>query len=162
MRNLLAALLLACTPIAPLAQEPSAAEREAVLSVVQKFFDMLATRDVTVGGSILTPEARFVILGEPKPGEPQAVRSTTAQESLDRLGKDTRQLKERMWNPDVRIRGPLAVVWTPYDFWVDGKFSHCGVDSFNLVKTAEGWKIASLLYTVERTGCPPSPLGPLK
>jgi hypothetical protein len=67
-----------------------------------------------------------------------------------------------MWDPDVRIHGAIAVVWTRYDFWVDGKFSHCGVDAFDLVKTAEGWRIAGGVYTVERTGCPPSPLGPLK
>jgi len=53
-------------------------------------------------------------------------------------------------------------VWTPYDFWVDGKFSHCGIDIFDLVKTAEGWKISGATYTVERTGCAASPLGPLK
>ena len=58
------------------------------------------------------------------------------------------------------MHGPIASVWTPYDFWVDGKFSHCGIDIFDLVKTAEGWKISGLTYTVERTGCAPSPLGP--
>jgi hypothetical protein len=67
-----------------------------------------------------------------------------------------------MWNPEVRVHGPIASVWTAYDFWVDGKFSHCGVDVFDLVKTAEGWKISGGAYTVERTGCAPSPLGPLK
>jgi hypothetical protein len=36
------------------------------------------------------------------------------------------------------------------------------VDAFDLVKTPEGWKIAGGVYTVERTGCPPSPLGPPK
>jgi hypothetical protein len=69
---------------------------------------------------------------------------------------------ERMWDPEVRIQGAIAAVWTRYDFHRDGKFSHCGTDAFNLVKTAEGWKIASAMWTVERTGCVPSPLGPPK
>jgi len=59
-------------------------------------------------------------------------------------------VRERMWNPEVRIRGFIASVWTPYDFWSDGKFSHCGVDAFNLIKTDEGWRIAGGTYTVER------------
>jgi len=52
-------------------------------------------------------------------------------------------------------------VWAPYDFWRDGKFSHCGVDAFDLIKTDEGWKIAGGGYTLE-SKCEPSPLGPLK
>ena len=43
----------------------------------------------------------------------------------------------------------IATVWTPYDFWIDGKFSHCGIDAFDLVKTDEGWKIAGGSYTLE-------------
>ena len=50
---------------------------------------------------------------------------------------------------------------TPYDFWIDGKFSHCGIDAFDLIKTEEGWKLAGGVYTIE-SKCEPSPLGPLK
>ena len=70
-------------------------------------------------------------------------------------------VRERMWNPEVRIRGAIATIWTPYDFWTDGKFSHCGIDAFDLVKTDEGWKISGGGYTIEAQ-CDPSPLGPLK
>jgi hypothetical protein len=44
-------------------------------------------------------------------------------------------------------------VWAPYDLWVNKKFSHCGVDVFTLIKTNQGWKIASLVYTVEPDAC---------
>jgi hypothetical protein len=70
-------------------------------------------------------------------------------------------MRERIWNPDVRIHGLIATVWAAYDFWIDGKLSHCGVDAFDLIKTPEGWRIAGGVYTVE-TQCSPSPLGPLK
>ena len=36
-----------------------------------------------------------------------------------------------------------------------------GADSFDLIKTAAGWKIAGGTYTVEAK-CAPSPLAPLK
>ncbi len=162
IRMLFAAALLACMPSGALAQSPPASDREAVLAVVQKFFDTMASADVAGQRAILVPEGRFFALAQPKPGEPQPLRTFTNQESVDRLATEKRKLHERMWNPEIHIHGPIAVVWMPYDFWVDGKFSHCGVDAFNLVKTAEGWKIAGGLYTVERTGCAPSPLGPLK
>ena len=69
--------------------------------------------------------------------------------------------KDPRVNPEVRLHGTVATVWTPYDFWIDGKFSHCGIDAFDLVKTASGWKIAGVVFTVEPK-CEPSPLGPLK
>ena len=56
-------------------------------------------------------------------------------------------MRERIWNPEVRVNGLIATVWAPYDFWIDGKFSHCGVDQFDLIKTEEGWKIAGGVYT---------------
>jgi len=69
--------------------------------------------------------------------------------------------RERIWNPEVRVHGSIATVWAPYDFWVDGKFSHCGVDAFDLIKTPDGWKIAGGVFTMEAK-CEPSPLGPPK
>jgi len=47
----------------------------------------------------------------------------------------------------IRIDGPLATVWTPYQFYYKGKFRHCGVNSFQLVKLEEGWKIQYLIDT---------------
>jgi hypothetical protein len=64
-----------------------------------------------------------------------------------------------MWDARVKIHGPIAVVWTPYDFYRGGRFSHCGVDAFTLVRVAGGWRIATGTYTVEPAGCPASPLG---
>jgi hypothetical protein len=69
--------------------------------------------------------------------------------------------RERIWNPEVRVHGLIATVWAPYDFWTDGKFSHCGIDAFDLIKTADGWKISGGTFTME-SACEPSPLGPLK
>jgi hypothetical protein len=61
----------------------------------------------------------------------------------------------------VRVHESIATVWAPYDLWIDGKFGHCGVDTFDLIKTVEGWKIAGGAFTME-VKCEPSPLGPLK
>ena len=47
----------------------------------------------------------------------------------------------------ILIDGPLASVWTPYKFFYKGKFSHCGVDSYQLIRTGQGWKIVYLIDT---------------
>ena len=64
---------------------------------------------------------------------------------------------ERAWEPSVQIRGTLAQVWAMYDFHFGSTFSHCGVDSVQLLKTADGWRIVSIADTYEPHGCPPRP-----
>lgn len=162
MRKVLAAVLLVCVPSLAAGQTVPPGDREAVVAAVQKFVDAMAAGDIAGIRAVTVPEGRFFSLREGAPGEPPSLRTFTNQESADQLAADKRKLLERIWNPEVKIQGAIAVVWTPYDFWIDGKFSHCGVDAFNLIKTADGWKLAGGLYTVEATGCPPSPLGPPK
>ena len=53
----------------------------------------------------------------------------------------------------VKIDASLASVWTPYKFYFNGKLSHCGVNSFQLVKLNGEWKIQYLIDTRRRAGC---------
>lgn len=51
------------------------------------------------------------------------------------------------------VRGQIAVVWAPYEFWIDGKTSHCGVDVFDLVEVDGAWRVANMMWTVEPNAC---------
>jgi hypothetical protein len=139
--------------------QPAADERGAVLKVMQAFFDTMAAKDIDGARKILQPQGRFHAM-RMRDGKPD-VRAFSNEEYFADLKASKQAMRERMWNPDVRIHGLIATVWAPYDFWIDGKFSHCGIDAFDLIKTEEGWKIAGGSYTIEST-CEPSPLGPLK
>jgi hypothetical protein len=46
---------------------------------------------------------------------------------IEALGRATGTWKERRFAPEVRIDGPLATVWTEYDFHLGSQFSRCGV-----------------------------------
>ncbi len=60
---------------------------------------------------------------------------------------------ERIRNPIIHIDGDLAVVWADYNFYLGDKLNHCGIDSFQLVKKFEGWKILVIVDTRKKTGC---------
>jgi len=47
----------------------------------------------------------------------------------------------------------LARLATPRAFYPGPKFSHCGYDSFQLVKLAGGWKIAHIIDTRRKEKC---------
>ena len=62
-------------------------------------------------------------------------------------------LDEVLHDTEVRIDGPLAIVWTYYDFFAGENFSHCGYDAFQLLKVGGEWKIVALADTRRREGC---------
>ena len=129
------------------------------MKALQVFFDTMTARDVEGARNILVPQGRFHVMDLVKPkSEP---RSFANEEYFAQLQASKQTMRERIWNAEVRVHGPIATVWTPYDFWIDGKLSHCGVDAFDLIKTPDGWRIAGGAYTIE-SNCAPSPLGPLK
>ena len=132
-------------------------EESRVLAPVQAFFDALAAGDTAAAARTVTNGVSFIGTSETPDGV--TLNEGGRAELLALVGRDAAML-ERMWSPTVMIRGTIAVVWTPYDFHRDGAFSHCGIDAFNLVRTNEGWRIANIVWTVEPTGCEPSPLGP--
>lgn len=140
------------------AQAGNSSEERAVLETVQRFFDAMADRDAEAALEVMIPEGRFFSLREEN-GETM-MRSSTNEEFAQGLETQERDLLERFWEPEVRIQGGIATVWTPYDFFLDGEFHHCGIDAFDLLNDGTGWKITGGLYTVETSGCPDSPLGP--
>jgi hypothetical protein len=133
-------------------------EEEKILQTVRTFFDGMAEADSVKLASVMMPGGVFISVREE--GDEWTTRTQTIDDFLRNVGGWEQHLYERMWNPKVLRHGHIAVIWTPYDFYIDGEFSHCGKDAFNLIKTDTGWVIASAVYTVERTGCPESPLGP--
>jgi hypothetical protein len=149
-----------CRPaMAQSTPSPAVPDREAAVAVVQAFFDTMAAKDVAGAQRILLPDATFRYV-QKKDGKP-VMEMFTSQWWLKALPERKKAWFERMWNPEVRLRGFIATVWAPYDFWKDGTFDHCGVDACDLIKTDEGWKISGCIYTIE-SECEPSPLGPLK
>jgi hypothetical protein len=148
------AMMLAL-PLPLWAQTP----RDSVLAVVESLFTGMATRDTAALNQVFVQEGYF-----------QALRDTAVDvdapvslnEFTRRIGASQRTVVERMWNPQVLVDGPLAVVWTRYDFHRDRAFSHCGTDAFTLVRTAAGWRISSGAFTIQTQACPPSPLGALR
>ena len=61
--------------------------------------------------------------------------------------------EERLLDYNIQIDGTMAHVWTPYEFWVNHQFSHCGVNSFQLFNDDGQWKIIYLMDTRRREGC---------
>ena len=139
------------------AQAASDSEKAAVTAAVQALFDAMAAKDAAKALALVIPDGQLQSVR--KTDAPAAPRGRTLETFANSLPTQKAPLLERMWNPEVRVSGAIATLTARYDFHLDGKFTHCGTDIFTLVKTADGWKISGGIYTVEPTGCEPSPLG---
>lgn len=80
-------------------------------------------------------------------GSPQNLLNAIAGRSADQ------KWDERLLAYKVQIDGNLAQVWTPYEFWLNDAFSHCGANAFTLAKTDAGWKIIHLIDSRRRASC---------
>jgi len=134
------------------------AEEAEVLLAVQRFFDAMAARDEAAARAVVDPEGDFVSVRWTDEGE-RVVRRSPVEGFLENLGAGREVYLERMWDAEVRIHGPIADVWAPYDFHLDGELLHCGVDAFQLLRTDGGWVITGGIYTAEQDACAESPLG---
>ncbi len=57
------------------------------------------------------------------------------------------KFEEKILSFKVQVDGSMAHVWTPYEFYVNDKLSHSGVNSFQLYKDNEVWKVVYILDT---------------
>lgn len=144
MRPIAMLLLFAAIPFAQTSDEKDA------VAAAQKLFDGMAAKDAAAIRSVLLPDARFYAVRDDRPPS-----STAGEAFATQVGGMSGSPLERFTKPpQVLIHGRMAQVWGEYEFLRDGKFGHCGVDSFALLHTAEGWKVAAISYTAETTGCP--------
>ena len=77
-----------------------------------------------------------------------SVKDESLQDFINSIGRQpVGSLDEQIKFESINVNRELASVWTPYQFFYKQKYSHSGVNSFQLVKFNEGWKIQYLIDT---------------
>jgi Putative lumazine-binding len=114
-------------------------EEIAVLAPVQAMFDGMTHRDAAAIKAAWLPGGVLVLVREGN------LSQMTVEDFAHRVATSgTTHIEERIHDPHVRIDHNLAVVWAPFNFFIDGKLDHCGRDLFNLTQKSSGWQIASV------------------
>lgn len=126
---------------------------DSVKAVVNTLFDGMKNANAALLKSAFSDNAVLQTISRNKEG-----KVVVATENIDEFASFVSKLKrdsadERIQFETIKIDGPLAVVWTPYNFYLNGKFSHCGVNSFQLVRFDGLWKIQYIIDTRRRQGC---------
>jgi hypothetical protein len=126
---------------------------DSVKAVVKQLFDGMKNSDAVMIKTAFADSAFLQSVGKNKEG-----KIAISTDSIDEFAKLISGIKkgaadEQIVFESIKIDGPLAMVWAPYKFYFDGKFSHCGVDSFQLVYVNGQWKIQYLIDTRRKQPC---------
>lgn len=125
-------------------------EEDAVKKVIRTMFDGMRAGDSSMVHSVFIDDVRMQTIAPNRQGD-MALRDGSLADFLNALGTPHDQVwDERILDYQVKIDGAMAAVWTPYEFYAGEKFSHCGVNSFQLMKGENGWKIIYLVDTRRR------------
>lgn len=122
-------------------------DRAALLAQVDEAFAAIAAGSGADWQKILTEKGSFSWIAG-APGE-RSIGHLSYEEHLARQQEPAQEYLERIWDPVILVDGDLAMVWAPYDFHINGKFSHAGVDAMTFLRSDAGWKLAGIVWSVE-------------
>ena len=126
---------------------------DSVKMVVDQLFSGMKAADAAAIQAVFADSALLQTVARTKEGgftvKNEPIRDFAA--SIGKLPKGAAD--ERIRYETVKVDGPLAMVWTPYQFYYNGQFSHCGVNSFQLVRIANRWKIQYIIDTRRKDDC---------
>lgn len=123
-------------------------------AIVDTFFKGFHKGDTVLMRSVMVKNLPTQTVFTTGKGEPKIVDGN-GEDFLKAIGKRPADQiwEEKLLNYKIQVDGNLAHVWTPYEFWLNGSFSHCGANAFTIGKTQDGWKILHLIDSRRKEGC---------
>ncbi len=149
MNKIILILLLSAT-LNGYAQDSEALDKQKITTVVNQFFEALETKDTVLLKSIALTDGQVWRIYDDN--RPDKVNMRLMQDDIQSLST-LPVVKETALAFDISVHHNIAVAWVPYEFQVEGEFSHCGIDVFTFFKIEGDWKIVNTAYSVEKRGC---------
>lgn len=129
-------------------------EVEHIKNTINSFFEAFHKQDTTAMKAMAKGDILMQSISVNKEGK-TILNENSYKDFLNNIAsipKD-RKFEEKLLDFSVQVDGKMANAWTPYEFWYMGNLSHCGVNSFQLLKEDDKWKIIYLVDTRRREGC---------
>jgi ketosteroid isomerase-like protein len=128
-------------------------DKEQILAQIETLFDGMRAGDSSAVSKVFTDNATMQSIFKNREGE-TVINAGSLTSFKNAIGTPHNEVwDERVANIQINVDGEMATAWVPYSFYLGDNFSHCGVNSFQFAKTAEGWKAISIVDTRRRTNC---------
>lgn len=129
-------------------------DKEAVKKVVENFFEAFHQQDSVAMKKYMADGVLLQTTGRNKAGKTQ-FRSQAIEKLYESIVSipDSVSFEEKLTSWSIQVDRTMANAWVGYEFWLNGNFSHCGINSFQMVNFDGAWKIVYLIDTRGRSGC---------
>ncbi len=138
------------------AQGPNPMDEDqlAVKDVVETFFDGFHKQDSTIMSSVVADNVVLQTTARSKQGK-TLFRTDEFSKLISSIISipDSIQFEEKLTSFSIQVDRTMANAWVGYEFWLNNEFSHCGINSFQLINFDGEWKIIYLIDTRGRAGC---------
>lgn len=124
-------------------------------STINTLFTAIKSGDSSLLKTVFADKVTMATIGQRKDGSPFINREVGITNFMKAIGTPHPEpYHEPIWNLKITIDSNFAQAWTDYAFYIGKKFSHCGVDAFQLFKDGSGqWKIFHLADTRRKDNC---------
>jgi len=125
-------------------------EEEEILAPIYLLFEGMEKADTAIIKRAFSKKVIMKVVSE------KGVIDESLESFLNQVARkkeNTPNWIEKLYNTEIRVDGNLAHVWTDYSFYVGEQLSHCGVDSFGLIKLDDKWKIVYIMDTRRKKDC---------
>lgn len=147
-------ILLVSLSLSSILTAQNSSEEKAIKQTIETFFDGLHKGDSTIVSATFHASINIQTTHTNKEGK-QLLLTESKQKLLTGIAnkKPEHTYFEKLLSWDIKIDGNLASVWTPYEFYLNGNFSHCGANSFQLFNNNGKWEIIYLVDMRRRENC---------
>lgn len=129
-------------------------DESAVIEVIKQLFKGMEKGDSAMVRTTFAKNITMATMRRDKENNPLLVRESSLDGFLKAVGTPHPEIwYEEIWAIKVQLDDDFAQAWCEYAFYVGNKFSHCGVDAFQLHRGNDGWKIFHLADTRRSNDC---------
>ncbi|WP_338839495.1 nuclear transport factor 2 family protein [Flavobacterium ginsenosidimutans] len=126
----------------------SNAQKQEVQNCIESFFEGFHQRDSVKIKLVCSDKMILQSISE-NIAKGNKLSNESAKEFYKSIASIPSNMKfqEKILSYNIQIDGTMAHVWAPYEFYINDKFSHSGVNTFTLFKEKDSWKIIYLIDT---------------
>jgi len=150
MKTILFAIIFLLSVSIAFAQNTKNEDAKNASEIPDKLFEAMRAKNFEAIRALFIAEGQLVAVDKPRDGKGISKTRVFKADAFAKMISEAKgEFIEKMPEKEVKIDGDFALVTGRYTFHVGEKFSHCGVNSFHLVKTETGWRIANAASTLE-------------
>ena len=129
-------------------------DQEDIKILIEDFFEAFHAQDSTALKEFAHPEIKMQSVAIDAKGNTILTTEeyTVFLKSIASIPKSTK-FREELSDFKINTNGMIANASTPYRFFLNDELSHCGVNTFQLMKSEGEWKIIYLVDTRSKLGC---------